>query len=31
VRRAPKRGERVALKPRPAEAMLFEPETGRRL
>jgi len=31
VRRAPKRGERVALRPIPAEAHLFDPETGLRL
>ncbi len=31
TRKAPKRGERVALKPMPAEAHLFDPETGRRL
>ena len=31
VRRAPKRGDRVALKPLAAEAHLFDPGTGRRL
>jgi multiple sugar transport system ATP-binding protein len=31
VRKAPKRGERVALRPIPAEAHLFDPETGQRL
>jgi multiple sugar transport system ATP-binding protein len=31
VRKAPKRGARVALKPMPAEAHLFDPETGTRL
>ena len=31
TRKAPKRGERVALKPIPSEAHLFDPETGRRL
>ena len=31
ARRAPERGERVALRPRPEDAQLFEPETGNRL
>jgi len=31
VRRAPKRGDRVVLKPRPEEAHLFDPKTGKRL
>ncbi len=31
VRHAPKRGERISLRPRAAEALLFEPETGKRL
>ncbi len=31
ARRAPARGERVALRPMPAEAHLFDPESGDRL
>jgi len=31
ARSAPERGERVALRPRPAEAHLFDPESGERL
>ena len=31
ARRRPNRGERVSLLPRPAEAHLFDPESGRRL
>jgi multiple sugar transport system ATP-binding protein len=31
VRKAPKRGEHVTLKPMPTEAHLFDPETGKRL
>ena len=31
ARRAPARGERVALRPMPAEAHLFDPESGYRL
>jgi multiple sugar transport system ATP-binding protein len=31
VRKAPKRGDRVSLKPIPTEAHLFDPETGCRL
>jgi multiple sugar transport system ATP-binding protein len=31
ARRAPERGERVLLRPRPGEAHLFDPETGTRL
>jgi multiple sugar transport system ATP-binding protein len=31
TRKAPKRGERIALKPIAAEAHLFDPETGKRL
>jgi hypothetical protein len=30
-RKAPKRGEHVALKPIAAEAHMFDPETGARL
>jgi multiple sugar transport system ATP-binding protein len=31
ARRAPERGARVALRPKPEEAHFFDPETGRRL
>jgi multiple sugar transport system ATP-binding protein len=31
TRRAPERGERVSLRPRPEEAHLFDPESGERL
>jgi multiple sugar transport system ATP-binding protein len=31
TRRAPERGERIALRPVPGEAHLFDPETGERL
>ena len=31
ARRAPARGERVTLRPRPDEAHLFDPETDERL
>ena len=31
ARRAPQRGDRVALRPRPDEAHVFDPETGERL
>jgi multiple sugar transport system ATP-binding protein len=31
VRKAPKQGERVALRPRAEDAHLFEPESGERL
>src|SRR3954454_8157623 len=31
TRHAPKRGERIALRPKPDEAHLFEPATGERL
>jgi multiple sugar transport system ATP-binding protein len=31
ARKAPKQGERVALRPRPDEAHLFDPATGERL
>jgi multiple sugar transport system ATP-binding protein len=31
ARRAPERGERVALRPRPEDAQLFDPDTGDRL
>jgi multiple sugar transport system ATP-binding protein len=31
ARRAPARGERVVLRPQPAEAHLFDPESGDRL
>jgi multiple sugar transport system ATP-binding protein len=31
TRSAPARGARVALRPRPEEAQLFDPESGRRL
>jgi multiple sugar transport system ATP-binding protein len=30
-REAPDRGERVTLRPRPAEAHVFDPETGERM
>jgi multiple sugar transport system ATP-binding protein len=31
ARRAPERGERVTLRPKPDEAHVFDPETGARL
>jgi multiple sugar transport system ATP-binding protein len=31
ARRAPSRGDRVSLRPNPAEAHCFDPETGARL
>jgi multiple sugar transport system ATP-binding protein len=31
ARRAPERGERALLRPRPGEAHLFDPQTGARL
>ena len=31
AKRAPERGARVALRPRPGEAHLFDPQTGSRL